>query len=157
MQLEYFRLIDRIVAIDTAARTLRAEANVPMESTIFEGHFPGMPLMPGVLLMETMAQASGWLILSLTRFSGMPLLAAFKEAKLRSFIKPGTALIATATIQHQGSGFAVTQAEIRREDRLVCNAEITFRVMPFPNDEFLANLKAVATSIGVPTEAPADG
>jgi len=157
MQLEYFRLIDRIVALDPAARTLRAEANVPMESTIFEGHFPGMPLMPGVLLMETMAQASGWLIIGLTRFSGMPLLAAFKEAKLRSFIKPGTALIATATIQHQGSGFAVTQAEIRREDRLVCNAEITFRVMPFPNDEFLANLKAVATSIGLPMEAPADG
>src|SRR5262245_10876990 len=135
MQLEYFRLIDRIVALDPVARTLRAEANVPMESTIFEGHFPGMPLMPGVLLMETMAQASGWLIIGLTRFSGMPLLAAFKEAKLRSFIKPGTALIATATIQHQGSGFAVTHAEIRREDRLVCNAEITFRVMPFPNDE----------------------
>jgi 3-hydroxyacyl-[acyl-carrier-protein] dehydratase len=157
MQLEYFRLIDRIVSIDTAARTLRAEANVPMESTIFEGHFPGMPLMPGVLLMETMAQASGWLILSLTRFAGMPLLAAFKEAKLRSFIKPGTPLIVTATLQHQGSGFAVTQAEIRRDERLVCNAEITFRVMPYPNDEFLANLKAVANSIGLPIEAPADG
>ena len=52
-----------------------------------------MPLMPGVLLMETMAQASGWLILGVTKFTGMPLLAAFKEAKLRSFITPGTALI----------------------------------------------------------------
>lgn len=157
MQLEYFRLIDRIVAIDSNARTIRAEANVPTASTIFEGHFPGMPLMPGVLLMETMAQVSGWLILSVTQFSAMPLLAAFKEAKLRSFIKPGTALIASATLQHEGSGFAVTQAEIRRDDRLVCNAEITFRLMPFPNQEFLANLKDVAASIALPMESTADG
>jgi 3-hydroxyacyl-[acyl-carrier-protein] dehydratase len=157
MRLEYFRLIDRVVSIDSVARTIEAEANVPAESTIFEGHFPGMPLMPGVLLMETMAQASGWLIISLTKFSGMPLLAAFKEAKLRSFIKPGTALIASATLQHEGSGFAITQAEIKRDGRLVCNAEITFRLVPFPNPEFLSNLKEVATSIGLPVEASADG
>ena len=158
MQLEYFRLIDRIVAIDTGARTIKAEANVPTESKIFEGHFPGYPLMPGVLLMETMAQASGWLIIGLTRFSGMPLLAAFKEAKLRSFITPGTPLIVNATLQHEGSGFAVTQAEIKREnDRLVCNAEITFRLVPFPNQEFLDNLKEVAASIALPMESPADG
>lgn len=157
MQLEYFRLIDRIVAVDTAARTIHAEANVPTASKIFEGHFPGLPLMPGVLLLETMAQASGWLILSLTRFAAMPLLAAFKEAKLRAFITPGTALIVNATLEHEGSGFAVTRAEIKREDRLVCNAEITFRLLPYPNQEFLANLKEVATSIGVPMEASADG
>jgi len=157
MQLEYFRLIDRIVTLDTDARTIQCEAKVPAQSTIFEGHFPGMPLMPGVLLMEAMAQASGWLIIGLTNFSGMPLLAAFKEAKLRSFITPGTALTVNATIQHQGSGFAVTQAEIKRGDRLVCNAEITFRLIPFPNDEFLANLKGVAASIGFPLEASADG
>jgi 3-hydroxyacyl-[acyl-carrier-protein] dehydratase len=157
MQLEYFRLIDRIVAIDTEARTIRAEANVPTESKIFEGHFPGYPLMPGVLLMETMAQASGWLIIGLTRFSGMPLLAAFKEAKLRSFIKPGAALIVSATLHHEGSGFAVTQAEIKRDDRLVCNAEITFRLVPFPNQEFLDNLKAVAASIALPMEPSSNG
>ena len=76
-----------------------------------------MPLMPGVLLLETMAQASGWLILGMTRFSGMPLLAAFKEVKLRSFITPGTPLQISATLQHEGSGFAVTQAEVRRRDK----------------------------------------
>jgi 3-hydroxyacyl-[acyl-carrier-protein] dehydratase len=157
MHLEYFRLIDRITSIDLATRTIAAEANVPTASTIFDGHFPGMPLMPGVLLMETMAQASGWLIIGITKFSAMPLLAAFKEAKLRSFITPGTELRVNATLQHEGSGFAVTQAEIRRGDRLVCNAEITFRMVPFPNEEFLKNLKEAAAGIAFPFEAAANG
>ena len=61
MRLEYFQLIDRIAAVDLTSRTIRMEANVPEQSTIFEGHFPGYPLMPGVLLTEAMAQTSGWL------------------------------------------------------------------------------------------------
>ena len=49
MRLEYFQLIDRIVELDVRHQTIRVEARVPTESTIFEGHFPGYPLMPGVL------------------------------------------------------------------------------------------------------------
>src|SRR5439155_25496133 len=86
MRLEYFQLIDRIIELDIEGRKLRAEAAVPTASTIFEGHFPGYPLMPGVLLMEAMAQASGWLIIGLTRLTRMPVLAASTEAKLRSFV-----------------------------------------------------------------------
>jgi 3-hydroxyacyl-[acyl-carrier-protein] dehydratase len=157
MDLEYFRLIDRIASLDLAARTIAADANVPATSKIFEGHFPGLPLMPGVLLMETMAQTSGWLILSVTKFTAMPLLAAFKEAKLRSFVTPGTELSVRATLEHEGSGFAVTRAEVRRSDRLVCNAEITFRMVPYPNEEFLSSLKSYARTIQLPVEPPANG
>ena len=158
MQLEYFRLIDRIVALDAAARTIKVEANVPTQSTIFEGHFPGHPLMPGVLLMETMAQASGWLILGLTKFAGMPLLAAFKEAKLRSFVTPGTALIVNATLEHEGSGFAVTQAEIRRgRTQSSATQRSPSALIPFPNDEFRTKLKEVAASIALPMESAVDG
>src|SRR5437667_5046961 len=132
MRLEYFQLIDRIIDIDIESRKLRAEAIVPTKSTIFEGHFPGHPLMPGVLLMEAMAQASGWLIIGLTKFTRMPFLGAFKEAKLRAFVTPGKELSLTATLAHEGSGFAVTRAEIRAEGKLVCNAEITFRLVQFP-------------------------
>ncbi len=63
MRLEYFQLIDRIVELDLDGRHIRAQAQVPDTSTIFEGHFPGHPLMPGVLLIESMAQTSGWLII----------------------------------------------------------------------------------------------
>ncbi len=62
MQLEYFQLIDRITSLDLAEQDHRGRGGrCPQTSTIFEGHFPGRPLMPGVLLIEAMAQTSGWL------------------------------------------------------------------------------------------------
>jgi 3-hydroxyacyl-[acyl-carrier-protein] dehydratase len=153
MRLEYFQLIDRIVELDLDRRSIRVEATVPATSTIFEGHFPGFPLMPGVLLLETMAQASGWLIIGLTRFTRMPFLAAFKEAKLRSFVTPGTALEITATLSHEGSGFARTEAQIRRDDKLVCNAEITFRLVEFPNQDFRHHMEKAAAALAFPMAA----
>jgi len=66
MRFEYFQLIDRIVDLDRGNRTIRTQATVPASSTIFEGHFPGLPLMPVVLLLESMAQTSGWLIIGIT-------------------------------------------------------------------------------------------
>jgi 3-hydroxyacyl-[acyl-carrier-protein] dehydratase len=157
MQLEYFRLIDRIVAIDIDAGTIQVEANVPATSTIFEGHFPGHPLMPGVLLLEAMAQASGWLVIGVTQFQRMPFLAAFKDAKLRSFVSPGMRLMVTATLVHQGSGFAVTRAEIRERDTLACNAEMTFRLADFPNQTFRDSMLKIAAEIAFPMKASAHG
>src|SRR4249919_1480158 len=141
MRLEYFQLLDRIVELDIAAQTIRTEATVPLESTIFQGHFPGHPLMPGVLLLETMAQTSGWLIIGLTKFERMPFLAAFKEAKLRTFITPGTILSASAKLEHQGSGFAVTRAEISVDGKVTCDCEITFRVVNFPAPDLRAYMQ----------------
>ena len=158
MQLEYFRLIDRIIALDLAAKTIRVEANVPTESTIFQGHFPGYPLMPGVLLLETMAQASGWLVIGLTKFTAMPFFAAVKEAKFRSFVTPGMALTVSAAVEHEGSGFAVTHAQIHSsDDKLLCNAEITFRLVAFPSPQFRASMEEVAALISFPMELARDG
>jgi 3-hydroxyacyl-[acyl-carrier-protein] dehydratase len=157
MHLEYFKLIDRIVDLNLREKTVRAEAVVPQASTIFEGHFPGRPLMPGVLLIEAMAQTSGWLVIALTRFERMPFLAAVKEAKLRTFVEPGETLSVFANLVHDGSGFAVTSAKIARNGKTVCNADITFRVMPFPDPAFRANMQRIATEISFPVKAPADG
>ena len=157
MRLEYFQLLDRIVELDIANRTIRTEATVPHESTIFQGHFPGHPLMPGVLLLETMAQTSGWLIIALTKFERMPFLAAFKEAKLRSFIPPGTTLSASAKLEHEGSGFAVAHAEIRVEDKITCDCEITFRVVNFPAPDLKTYMLKEAERLQFPLGAIADG
>jgi 3-hydroxyacyl-[acyl-carrier-protein] dehydratase len=153
MRLEYFQLIDRIIDLNLSDLTIRVEANVPTESTIFEGHFPGRPLMPGVLLIESMAQTSGWLLIARNNFNKMPFLAAVKEAKLRTFVTPGQALTVTAKIAHEGSGFAMTEAEVLADGKKVCEAEITFRVVDFPKGEFLDNMHAVAKRIALPMEA----
>jgi 3-hydroxyacyl-[acyl-carrier-protein] dehydratase len=156
MRLEYFFLIDRIVELNLDDQTIRSEALVPTASTIFEGHFPGYPLMPGVLLIETMAQTSGWLLIALRKFTRMPFFAAVKEAKLRTFVKPGEALAVSAKVLHDGSGFARTAAEIRRDGKLVCNAELTFRLVEFPSPDFRVSMEKFAAEIGFPKQAMAD-
>ena len=157
MRLEYFQLIDRIIDLNLNDLTIRVEATVPTESTIFEGHFPGRPLMPGVLLIESMAQASGWLVIARNKFDKMPFLAAVKEAKLRTFVTPGQALILSAKIAHEGSGFAMTEASVAVDGKTVCNADLTFRVVDFPKGEFLENMYAVAKRISLPLETVPHG
>ena len=157
MRLEYFQLIDRITELDLAKQTIRAEANVPDANTIFEGHFPGYPLMPGVLLVESMAQTSGWLIIAQKRFAKMPFLAAIKEAKLRTFVTPGQRLALSAKLEHEGSGFAVTEAEVAVDGKVVCNATITFRTMDFPNPSLRAFMEEFAARIEFPMGALAHG
>lgn len=157
MHLEYFQLIDRIAALDIGERTITVEAQVPKENTIFEGHFPGYPLMPGVLLIEAMAQTSGWLLIALLKFERMPFLAAVKEAKMRDFVTPGDLLTIDAKLSHDGSGYAMTEANIRVGGKLKCNATLTFRHTPFPNADMRAHMEAMATKIGFPREAIAHG
>ena len=81
MNLDYFQLIDRIVDLNLENKTITVEAHVPEKHTIFEGHFPGFPIMPGVLLTEAMAQSCGWLILGALKFERMPFLAIVKEVQ----------------------------------------------------------------------------
>jgi 3-hydroxyacyl-[acyl-carrier-protein] dehydratase len=157
MRIEYFQLIDRITDLNLSDRTIRAEALVPTASTIFEGHFPGRPLMPGVLLVECMAQTSGWLLIARHRFERMPFLAALKQVKLRTFVTPGQALAISAKVAHEGSGFAMTDAEIKIDGKLICDASITFRVVPFPKGEFLASMHDLAKRITLPMEAVPHG
>jgi 3-hydroxyacyl-[acyl-carrier-protein] dehydratase len=153
MQLEYFQLIDRIVDLNVGERTITVEAQVPKENTIFEGHFPGHPIMPGVLLIESMAQTSGWLLIALTKFERMPFLAAVKEAKMRSFVNPGDRLEVEAKIVHEGSGYAITSAKVSVGGELRCNATITFGVVPFPNPDLRGHMVAMAKRIGFPQQA----
>jgi 3-hydroxyacyl-[acyl-carrier-protein] dehydratase len=157
MRLEYFQLIDRIVALDLAGLTITCEASVPTASTIFEGHFPGYPLMPGVLLIETMAQTSGWLVVAANRFEKMPFLAAVKDAKLRTFVKPGEVLAVSAQLKHDGSGYAITEASIKVDGKNICDATLTFSVVAFPNAEMAKQMRETAARIDFPMGAPADG
>ena len=109
--------------------------------------------MPGVLLIEAMAQTSGWLLIALMNFERMPFLAAVKEAKMRGFVSPGELLTIDASIVHEGSGFAITEAKVRVGGELRCNATITFRHIPFPHPDLRGHMDAVAKRIGFPQQA----
>ena len=152
MRLEYFQMIDRIVALDLGAGTIAADCTLPDESPIFEGHFPGYPIMPGVLMIETIAQAGGWLVMAGLRFRQMAFLAKVTEAKMRSFLSPGQAIRVEATQDHDGSGYAVVSGRIKSGGKLISEATITYRVMNFPNPALRDGLFEVARRIGVPPE-----
>jgi 3-hydroxyacyl-[acyl-carrier-protein] dehydratase len=148
VQLEYFRMIDRVVSVD--AEAISAEAVVPEASPVFEGHFPGHPLMPGVLLLETMAQASGYLLLARLGFARMAFLIGSKELKLRRFVRPGERLAVAARLVHEGSGFAVTDAAITGGGKRICEVrEMKFTLADFPAPELAETMRAQAARIGL--------
>ena len=157
MKLEYFQLIDRIVDLNVGERTITVEAQVPQQNTIFEGHFAGFPIMPGVLLIEAMAQTSGWLLIAMMKFERMPFLGAVKEAKMRGFVSPGELLTINASIVHEGSGFAITSAKVSVGGELRSNATITFRHVPFPHPDLRIHMDGMAKRIGFPQELIAHG
>jgi 3-hydroxyacyl-[acyl-carrier-protein] dehydratase len=136
MRLEYFQMIDRIVDVDVGAERIRAACTVPKESTIFEGHFPNYPLMPGVLLIECMAQTAGWLVCALERFAAMPFLVGVREGKFRRLVFPGDMLEFEGKVVHKGSGYAVAECLGRRDGTIICEAKLTFATKPFPNPQF---------------------
>ncbi len=136
MRFEYFQMIDRIAALDVGGRTVRSVCIVPKESTIFEGHFPSYPLMPGVLQIECMAQTCGWLVTAMNGFTAMPFLIGVKEAKFRTPSFPATSSNSKARWSTRAQASPSANARDARAGKAVCEAQITYRVMPFPNPEF---------------------
>lgn len=149
MLLEYFQMIDRVESLDLDAGRLTARSVVPKESPVFEGHFPGMPLVPGVLLIETMAQASGFIVLARTDFAAMPFLMSVDKAKMRDFVEPGTPLTIHAELVHEGSGYAVAKARIEKDGKRVADTELKLRVMAADRPELAAVVRRRAEEIGL--------
>ncbi|EKF59734.1 (3R)-hydroxymyristoyl-ACP dehydratase [Agrobacterium albertimagni AOL15] len=157
MLLEYFQMIDKVESVDLGLGRLKATSTVPMESPVFEGHFPGMPLVPGVLLIETMAQASGMLLLAVKDFEAMPFLMSVDGAKMRTFVEPGAVLDIEAELEHDGSGFAVTKARITSGGKKVCDAQLKLRTMPFSEVPLAPIVRKRAEEVGLMAAMAAQG
>lgn len=149
MHIEYFQMVDRVETLDAEEGRVTCVATVPEKSTIFEGHFPGHPLMPGTLLIEAMAQTSGYMLMRRFDFERLPFLIQVRRARLRTFVEPGTELLVTGALEHDGSGFAVTNGEILRGDERIADAELRFRTMPFPTEELRDIVHTYASRLGV--------
>lgn len=157
MRLEYFQMIDGVDAFSADDATIAARALVPEHSPVFEGHFPGLPLVPGVLLIESMAQASGIMLYAVGGFEQLPFLASVKTAKIRSFVLPGSQMTIKAKREHDGSGYAITKAEITVSGEVVASAGLTFRFMDFPSATVEDYIRGNAEKLGLMASAPADG
>ena len=149
MRLEHFQMIDEVTDLNVSGSSIVARSYVPGESPVFEGHFPSFALMPGVLLIETMSQASGYLLMALNDFSLLPLLISVDEAKLRRPVKPRSELIIEAKIEHDGSGFAVMRAQVHHDGEQACRAVLKMKTKPFPTDELRRQLLDSAMSAGL--------
>lgn len=125
-----FLLVDKITGIDLEKGTISGLKNLTMNEAFFQGHFPGTPLMPGVLIIEALAQTGGILVhLKGGTEDKLAVLLSINNAKFRSPVKPGDTLTLQATGLHFGSRGGKVKAEAYVGDRLACEAELGFAII----------------------------
>ncbi len=126
-----FLLIDRVIEIERTKRIV-ALKNVTFNEPFFQGHFPGTPIMPGVLIVEAIAQAGGVLLLTEipNRDELLVVFTGIERARFRRPVVPGDQL----RIQAEVRAFRVTAARLEGKvyvgDKLVAEAIVTCRLVP---------------------------
>ena len=140
MRLEYFELLDRVEEMDLEAGTIRVVSTLPETSPVFEGHFPRFPILPGVLMLEIMNHAAGYLLYRRFKRERFVFLGGVKRAKFRRMVKPGARLDVRAKITHDGSGFFIAETSLTVDKEVAADAEIVLIVQDFPSPEAKAAL-----------------
>jgi 3-hydroxyacyl-[acyl-carrier-protein] dehydratase len=118
-----FLLVDRILEIDIENMKIKALKNVTINEPFFIGHFPGNPVMPGVLIIEAMAQVGAYLMLKKAGIEdGIVLFASIEEAKFRKSVVPGDQIIFEVEGINIKKSMGKIKAVAKVDDQVVCEA-----------------------------------
>lgn len=103
--------------------------NVTMNEYFFQGHFPGMPIMPGVLIIEALAQVGAIALLSQEGMRGkVAFFGGIKEAKFKRKVVPGDTLKLSCEIVRQRGPIGIGKAIASVDDEVACVAELMFAI-----------------------------
>ncbi|MBP1992619.1 3-hydroxyacyl-ACP dehydratase FabZ [Paenibacillus eucommiae] len=121
-----FLLIDRILEVEEGVRAVGIK-NVTMNEPFFTGHFPGFPVMPGVLVIEALAQVGAVAILKKEANRGkIALFAGIDDVRIRGQVVPGDTLTLEMTITRIKGIIGKGRAVAKVGDRIVCEGELMF-------------------------------
>lgn len=121
-----FLLLDKIVKIDYGKR-IKAIKYVKEDEPYFKGHFPGSPIMPGVLIVESIAQAGAVLMLMRPENKGkLVLFAGIDRARFKRIVKPGDELTIELELKNSRKTVGRAVGRVTVENEVVCVAEILF-------------------------------
>lgn len=123
-----FLLIDEVTEIEPLKRAV-GKKYISKDEFYFKGHFPEYPVMPGVLILETMAQVGAVALLSDESFKGkIAFFAGVDGAKFRRQVRPGDTLVVECELTRLRSVFGVGKAYAYVDDQLVCEATLSFAI-----------------------------
>ena len=125
-----FALVDRVVLHDPGKRAV-AIKNVTLNEPQFQGHFPERPLMPGVLIVEAMAQVGGLIVAQIPDLpKGLFVFAGIDGVRFRKPVFPGDQLIIDCELLSlKRKRFGKVKAEAKVDDNLVCSGELMFSLV----------------------------
>ncbi|MDD3223177.1 MAG: 3-hydroxyacyl-ACP dehydratase FabZ [Clostridium sp.] len=122
-------LIDRVLEMEPGKRAV-GRKNVTMNESFFNGHFPGKPIMPGVLIVEAMAQLGAVSLLSMDKFKGKtPLFGGIKMAKFRGMVTPGDTLELEIEIVKIKGPAGIGKGTAKVDGKIAAQAELTFMLL----------------------------
>ncbi|MCP4389545.1 MAG: 3-hydroxyacyl-ACP dehydratase FabZ [Gammaproteobacteria bacterium] len=121
-----FLLVDRVVEIEQG-KSLSAIKNVSINEPFFQGHFPNQPIMPGVLILEAMAQATGLLAFSdmgEAHKTQLYMLVGIDKARFRGQVVPGDQLVLNISLKRNMRGIGMYQCHALVDGEVVAEAEM---------------------------------
>lgn len=124
-----FLLVDRILDINLEQGVIVGQKNLTFNEAFFQGHFPDAPIMPGVLMIEALAQVGGILIHMKGYHDKIAVLLSVSNAKFRNPVKPGDVLILKVEGIHLSSKGGRMQATAVVNDKVAVEAEIAFALV----------------------------